>query len=111
MDIYREIKLKNEPLKINVYNQFWKQISSTQSRLLITFNSKKGRMHMDFLQAQVPPSKGEVYYKKATLEFDIKDVHLIDHMEMHKQTGKMMFSSTTNTAMTLSRLQDTFSTI
>jgi len=54
MDIYKEIKLNNESLKINIYNQFWKQTSSTQSRLLTAFDSEKGRMNMAFLQAQVP---------------------------------------------------------
>jgi len=54
MDIYKEIKLNNESLKINIYNQFWKHTSSTQSKLLTTFDSEKGRMHMEFIQARVP---------------------------------------------------------
>ena len=57
MDIFKEIKLKNEALNINTYNQFSKKTSGAQSRLLSTFDTDKGRMLMEFLQAQVPQSK------------------------------------------------------
>ena len=80
MDIFKEIKLKNEALNINTYNQFWKQTSSAQSKLLLAFDSEKGKILMAFLQAQVPQPKGESDYKKTSLEFDIKDIHPIDQM-------------------------------
>jgi len=60
---------------------------------------------MAFLEAQVPQPKAVLHYKMTTFEFDVKDRHPIDQMEMHKQTGEMIFSTVTNTAMSLSRLQ------
>lgn len=48
-------------------------------------------MKMAFLQAQVPQPKVTSDYKKTTFEFDVKDIHPIDQMEMHKQTGEMIF--------------------
>lgn len=56
---------------------------------------------MAFLQAQVPQPQATSDYKKTTFEFDIKDIHPIDQMEMHKQTGEMIFSTVTNIAMSL----------
>ena len=46
---FLEIKQKNETLKSNVYNQFWKQTSTSQHRLLSTFDSEKGKIQMAFL--------------------------------------------------------------
>jgi hypothetical protein len=41
---------------------------------------------MKFFQAQVPHPKTVVYYKKIVFEFDVKDVHPVDQMDMHKHT-------------------------
>jgi hypothetical protein len=41
-------------------------------------------MQMAFLQVQVPYPKIEVDYKKTYFEFDIKDVHPMDQMDMHR---------------------------
>ena len=54
MDMFKEIKIRNEALKINTFNQFWKQTFGAHSKLLSAFDSKKGKMKMAFLQAQVP---------------------------------------------------------
>ena len=83
-EIFKELKLKNEVLKTNTYNQFWKQNSSSQSRLLSTFDTGKGRMQMAFLEALVPQPQGVGDYKKSSLEFNTKDIHPIDKMELHK---------------------------
>ena len=99
--MFREIKLKNEIIKNNTYTQFWKQTSSSQSNLLSTFDSEKGRMQMAFLEAQIPQPKTTKDYKKTTFEFDTKDIHPIDQMEMHKKTGEMICSTLTNTTTTV----------
>lgn len=43
-DKYKEIKRRNELLKVNTYDQFRKQTSSTQHKLLSAFDTEKGRM-------------------------------------------------------------------
>ena len=45
---------------------------------------------MAFLQAQVPDPKVISDYKRATFEFQAKDVHPADQMDLHKQTGEMI---------------------
>jgi len=59
---------------------------------------------MTFLEAQIPHPKTLADYKSKTFEFNTKDIHLIDQMEMHKQTGDMISSTLTNSAMSLSKL-------
>ena len=60
---------------------------------------------MAFLQALIPQPKTTTYYKKTAFEFDIKDIHPIDQMEMHKKIGEMISSTLINTAMSLSKFQ------
>jgi hypothetical protein len=59
---------------------------------------------MAFLQAQVPLPKAVSDYKRATFEFDFKEVHPADQMDMHKQNGEMIFSTLENTPMTDAKL-------
>jgi hypothetical protein len=99
------IKKKNEILSSSTYAQFWKQTSIAQHRLLFSFDTTKGRMHMEFLWAQVPHPKKTSYYKKESFEFDVKEAHPIDQMDMHRQIGDMIFSTLTNTSLTAAKLQ------
>jgi len=48
---YDLIKKRNQTLTSSTCAQFWKQTSTAQDRLLSTFDTEKGIMHMAFLQA------------------------------------------------------------
>jgi hypothetical protein len=104
-DKYKQIKLRNELLNNNTYAQFWKQTSTAQHRLLLAFDTEKGRMQMEFLQAQAPHPKTVIDYKKTSFEFDVKEVHPMDQMDMHRKTEEIIFSTLTNTSLTASKLQ------
>ena len=60
---------------------------------------------MEFLQEKVPHPKTIADYKKTSFDLDVKDVHPMDHMDMHRQIGEMIFSTLTNTSMTTSELK------
>ena len=68
-------------------------------------------MQMAFLEAQTSQPKSTTEYKSTTFEFSTKDIHPIDQMEMHKQTGEMISSTLTNTSMSLSKLQVSFANV
>jgi hypothetical protein len=104
-DKYDMIMKKNERLAINTYAQFWKKTSIAQHRLLSYFDIEKGRMYMAFQQAQVPHPKKIVDYKGSTLECDAKDIHPVDQMDLHRQTGEMVFSTLSNASTTTAKLQ------
>jgi len=57
-----------------------------------------------FLQAQVLCLISTVEYKQTTFDFDTKDVHPVDQMDMHRKTREMIYSTLTSTAMTASKL-------
>lgn len=108
---FLEIKQKNEALKSNVYAHFLKQTSTSQHRLLTTFDSEKGRRQMAFLQDQVPFPKGSFDYKKIVFYFDANQIHPIDQMDMHRHSSENIFSTMTNTIMALSKLKNSLSNV
>jgi hypothetical protein len=102
---YELIKKKNQTLTSNTYAQFQKQTSTAQHRLLSAFDTEKGRMHMVVLQAQVPDPKVISDYKRATFEFQAKDVHPADQMDLQKQTGEMVFHTLAHASASAEKLQ------
>jgi hypothetical protein len=62
-------------------------------------------MHMAFLQAQVPDPKAITDYKRAMFEFQTKDVHPAEQMDLHRKIGEMVFSTLANASTATSRLQ------
>jgi hypothetical protein len=48
-DKYKEIKQINDLLNSITYTQFWKQTSTAQHKMLSYFDTKRGRMQMEFL--------------------------------------------------------------
>jgi hypothetical protein len=77
----------------------------TQQILLSAFDTKKGRMHMAFLQEQVPDLKAITDYKRATFEFHTRDVHPADQMDLYRQTGEIIFSTLENASTAATKLQ------
>jgi hypothetical protein len=102
---YNLSKKKNEMLTNKTYAQFWKKKSTTHQRLLSSFDTYNGMMHMVFFQAQVPHPKEVSDYKRETFDFDVKEVHLDDQMDIHRQNGERIFSTLKNTSMVVAKLQ------
>jgi glucosamine 6-phosphate synthetase-like amidotransferase/phosphosugar isomerase protein len=60
---------------------------------------------MEFIQAKVPHPNIVNDYKNTSFEFDVKEVHPVEQMDMHMQIGEMIFSTLTNTSLNSSNLQ------
>jgi len=71
---YGEIKKNNEILKVTTYTRFWKQTTSSQPRLLSTFDTEKRKMQMAFLQAEVPFPKTLEDFKKSICSFSVDQI-------------------------------------
>jgi hypothetical protein len=102
---YELIKKSNQTLTSSTCIQFRKQTETAQHRLLSSFDIEKGKMHMAFLQAQVPDPKVITDYKRATFEFQTKDVHPANHMDLHKKTGEMVFYTLVHASTSTSKLK------
>ncbi len=61
-------------------------------------------MHMVFLQAQVLDPKVITDYKRATFEFQTRDVHPTDQMDLHKQTWEMVFHTLAHASSSAAKL-------
>jgi hypothetical protein len=106
---YDLIKKRNQTLTSSAYAQFQKQSATAQHRLLSTFDTEKGRMHMAYLHAQVSDPKVISDYKRVTVEFQAKDVHPADQMDLHKQTGEMVFHTLAHATASASRYRTALS--
>jgi hypothetical protein len=102
---YDLIEKKNQTLTSSTYAQLWKQTLTTKHRFLSAFDTEKGRMNMAFLQAHVPNPKVITDYKRVTFEFQTKDVHPTDQIDLHRKIGEMVFSMLAHASTTTSRLQ------
>jgi lysyl-tRNA synthetase class II len=88
----------------NTYAQFWKKTSTTQHKLLLAFDTRKGRMHLEYFQARVPQPKEITDYKSSTIVFDTKQVHLADQMDLRRQTGEIVFFTLAHASSISSKL-------
>lgn len=62
-------------------------------------------MQITFLQAEVPFPKILEDYKKSIFSFNVDQIHPIDQIDLHKQTGEMLYLTLTTSAMATSWLQ------
>ena len=106
---FKEIKAKNEQLKAQAYAQYLKMAPSNQTRLMSAFAIKEGKMQMSFLKPTVLQPKSLADYLKTDFEVMAKDIHPIDQIELHKQTGEMVYSTLSSKAMMAHRLQNSLS--
>jgi len=102
---------KNEGLKTSTYYEFWKQSSTTQTRLLSALDPDKGQFQLLFLEPKVPVPKSVEDYSTFVFSFDTKKIHPIDHIDLNKQVGEMIYSTLTSSAMEASKLQASFNNI
>ena len=89
MDIkgkYKEIKVKNEKLKVETYAHYLKMAPTNQTRLMLAFDIKEGKMHMSFLKPTIQQPKSMEDYLKTYFGVLAKDINPIDQIELHKQT-------------------------
>ena len=81
---YKEIKVRNEALRVKTYAQYFKQTTTNQTILMSAFDIKTGKMKMTFMQPTVQQPKSSAYYRNTEFEFLARDVHPIDQIDFHK---------------------------
>lgn len=100
------IKAKNDPLRIQVYNQFLKMAPKNQERLMSSFDIQQRKMIMSHFKPKVQQPQTATDYITTKFEVLAKDIHPLDQIELHKKTGEMIYSTLTDKAMAAHRLQD-----
>ena len=100
------IKARSDPLKMQVYNQYLKMAPKNQERLMSAFDIQQGKMLMSHFKPKVQQPQTAADYIRTNFEVLAKDIHPLDQIELHKQTGEMIYSTLTNKAMVAHKLQD-----
>ena len=96
---FMEIKAQNELLRVQLYDQFLKTTTSKQQRLMAAYDIKEDKIIFTHLKPKIPKPRSSVDYTKTSLEVLSKDIHPMDQIELHKQTGEMVYATLADRAM------------
>jgi len=66
-DRYKEIKIRNEKLKAETYAQYFKHTPPNQSKLMLAFDIKAGKMQASFLQPTVQQQRSRLTIRRLIL--------------------------------------------
>ena len=72
------IKANNDPLRMQVYNQYLKMAPQNQERLMSAFDIQQGKMLMSHFTSKVPKPQIVADYIKTNFEVLAKDIHPLD---------------------------------
>ena len=87
------IKARNEPVRFQLYNQLLRMAPNNQQRLMATYDIQEGKMTLSNFRPTTQQPQSAANYIRTNLESLSKDIHPMDQVELHKQTGKMVYST------------------
>lgn len=96
---FMEIKAQNELFRVQLYDQFLKTTPSKQQRLMVAYDIKEEKMILIHFKPKVQHPQTAADYIKTNLEVLTKDIHPMDQIELHKQTGEMVYATLADKAM------------
>lgn len=73
---------------------------------MFAYDIKEGKMIMSYFKPKVHQPQSETDYIRTNLEVLAKDIHPIDHIDLHKKTGEMVYSTLADKAMLAHKLQN-----
>lgn len=98
-------------MKAQSYAHYLKIAPTNHTRLMLAFDIKEGKMKMSFLKPTTHQPRSIVDYLKIDFEVLEKDIHPIDKIELHKQTGEMVYSTLTKKTIVAHQLQNLLNNI
>ena len=106
-----EIKRRNEPLRLQIYNQLLKMAPTNQQRLMSAYDITEGKMTMSHFMPTMLQPQSAADYIRTNLEVLAKDIHPMDQIELHKQTGEMVYATLADKTMLANRLENSLNNI
>jgi len=101
-----DIKKRNEPIRIQLYNHLLKMAPTNQQRLMSAYDVQEGKMIMSHFTPAVLQPQSAADYLRTNLEVLSKDIHPMDQIELHKQTGEMVYASLADKTLANFRLEN-----
>ena len=74
------IKARNDPLRIQVYNQYLKMAPKNQERLMSAFDIQQGKMIMSHFKPKVQQPHTAADYIRTNFEVLAKDINPLDQI-------------------------------
>ena len=71
---------------------------------MVAYDIQEGKMTLSHFRPTMQQPQSAVDYIRTNLEVFAKDIHPIDHIELHKQTGEMVYSTLVNKTLMAHRL-------
>lgn len=88
-----DIKRRSDPIKVQLYNHLLNMAPSNQQRLMSAFDVSEGKLTMSHFMPTALKPQSSADYLRTNLEVLAKDIHPMDKIELHKQTGEMVYAS------------------
>lgn len=101
-----DIKKRNEPIRIQLYNLLLKMAPTNQQRLMSSFDVSEGKMIMSHFMPTTLQPQSPSDYLRTNLEVLAKDIHPMDKIELHKQTAEMVYASLADKTLDNYRLEN-----
>lgn len=101
-----DIKARNEPLRFQLYNQLLKMAPTNQQRLMSAYDIAEAKMTLSHFKPTMQQPQSAADYIRMNLEVFAKDIHPMDQIELHKQTGEMVYSTLVDKTLQAHRLQN-----
>ena len=103
---YIDIKARNEPVRYQLYNQILRMTPTNQQRLMAAYDIQEGKMTLSHFRPTMQQPQSAANYIRTNLEVFAKDIHPMDQIEFHKQTGEMVYSTLADKNLMAHRLQN-----
>lgn len=103
---FKEIKAQNELLRVGVCKQFLKATPTKRERLMLVYDIQEEKIILSHFKPKVPQPHSAADFVKTKLEVMAKDIHPMDQIEMHKQTGEMVYATLVDRATMAHELKE-----
>jgi len=103
---FMDIKARNEPVRFQLYNHLLKMAPTNQQRLMLAYDIAEGKMTMSHFMPTFLQPQSAADYIRTNLEVFAKDIHPMDQIELHKQTGEMVYSTLADKTLLAHKLQN-----
>ena len=104
--LFIDIKARNEPVRYQLYNQLLRMAPTNQQRLMAAYDIQEGKMALSHFRPTMQQPQSSADYIRTNLEVFAKDIHPMDQIELHKQTGEMVYSTLADKTLMAHRLQN-----
>lgn len=82
---------------------------SKHHRLMAAYDMKEEKMIFSHFKAKAQHPQSAADYIRTNLEVLAKDIHPMDQIKLHKQTGEMVYATLANKAMLAHQLKESLS--